>query len=56
MCCSLVRIYGVVIGILLSFVAVILMATTLRDLSWMIPGKEVYYDLERNVLHIQSSM
>ena len=42
-------IYGVVIGILLSFVAVILRATNPpRSFRGMIPGKEVYYDLERN--------
>lgn len=42
-------IYGVVIGILLSFVAVILKATNPpRSFRGMIPGKEVYYDLERN--------
>ena len=42
-------IYGVVIGILLSFVAVILRATNPpRSFRGMIPGKEVYYDLKRN--------
>ena len=50
-------IYGVVIGILLSFVAVILRATNPpRSFRGMIPGKEVYYDLRETVLHIQSSM
>lgn len=42
-------IYGVVIGLLLSFVAVILRATNPpRSFRGMIPGKEAYYDLKRN--------
>ena len=42
-------IYGVVIGLLLSFVAVVLRATNPpRSLRGMIPGKEAYYDLKRN--------
>lgn len=42
-------IYGVIIGILLSFVAVILRATNPpRSFRGMIPGKEAYYDLKRN--------
>lgn len=43
-------IYGVVIGILLSFVAVILKATNPpRSFRGIIPGKEAYYDLSRNL-------
>ncbi|MBU5479673.1 SulP family inorganic anion transporter [Blautia sp. MSJ-19] len=42
-------IYGVVIGILLSFTAVILKATNPpRSFRGIIPGKEAYYDLKRN--------
>ena len=42
-------IYGVVIGLLLSFVAVVLRATNPpRSFRGMIPGKEAYYDLNRN--------
>lgn len=42
-------IYGVVIGLLLSFVAVVLRATNPpRSFRGMIPGKEAYYDLKRN--------
>lgn len=42
-------IYGVIIGILLSFVSVILKATNPpRSFRGMIPGKEAYYDLQRN--------
>ena len=42
-------IYGVVIGLLLSFVAVVLRATNPpRAFYGMIPGKEAYYDLKRN--------
>lgn len=42
-------IYGVVIGLLLSFVAVVLRATNPpRSFYGMIPGKEAYYDLKRN--------
>ena len=42
-------IYGVLIGIILSFVAVILKATApLRSFRGIIPGKESYYDLGRN--------
>lgn len=42
-------IYGVIIGILLSFVAVILKATNPpRSFRGMIPGKEAYYDLQKN--------
>lgn len=42
-------IYGVVIGILLSFAAVILKATNPpRSFRGMIPGREAYYDLEKN--------
>ena len=42
-------IYGVVIGLLLSFIAVVLRATNPpRTFYGMIPGKEVYYDLKRN--------
>ena len=42
-------IYGVVIGLLLSFVAVVLRATNPpRTFYGMIPGKEAYYDLKRN--------
>ena len=41
--------YGVVIGLLLSFVAVVLRATNPpRSFRGMIPGKEAYYDLKRN--------
>ena len=43
-------IYGVVIGILLSFAAVILKATNPpRSFRGIIPGKEAYYDLSRNL-------
>ena len=43
-------IYGVVIGILLSFAAVILKATNPpRSFRGIIPGKEAYYDLRRNL-------
>ena len=42
-------IYGVLIGIILSFVAVILKATAPpRSFRGIIPGKESYYDLGRN--------
>ena len=42
-------IYGVVIGLLLSFVAVVLRATNPpRSFRGMIPGKDAYYDLKRN--------
>lgn len=42
-------IYGVVIGLLLSFIAVVLRATNPpRAFYGMIPGKEAYYDLKRN--------
>ena len=42
-------IYGVIIGLLLSFVAVVLRATNPpRSFRGMIPGKEAYYDLKRN--------
>ena len=42
-------IYGVLIGILLSFVAVILKATAPpRSFRGIIPGKDAYYDLVRN--------
>lgn len=42
-------IYGVIIGILLSFVAVILKATNPpRSFRGIIPGREAYYDLKRN--------
>ena len=42
-------IYGVVIGLLLSFIAVVLRATNSpRAFYGMIPGKEAYYDLKRN--------
>lgn len=42
-------IYGVVIGLLLSFIAVVLRATNPpRSFLGMIPGKETYYDLKRN--------
>lgn len=42
-------IYGVIIGILLSFVAVILKATNPpRSFRGIIPGMEAYYDLKRN--------
>lgn len=42
-------IYGVVIGLLLSFIAVVLRATNPpRTFYGMIPGKEAYYDLKRN--------
>ena len=42
-------IYGVLIGILLSFVAVILKATApSRSFRGIIPGKDAYYDLVRN--------
>ena len=42
-------IYGVIIGILLSFVAVILKATNPpRSFRGMIPGRDVYFDLSRN--------
>ena len=38
-----------IIGILLSFVSVILKATNPpRSFRGMIPGKEAYYDLQRN--------
>ena len=43
------NIYGVVIGLLLSFIAVVLRATNPpRAFYGMIPGKEAYYDLKRN--------
>lgn len=42
-------IYGVIVGLLLSFVAVVLRATNPpRSFLGMIPGKETYYDLKRN--------
>lgn len=42
-------IYGVIIGILLSFVAVILKATNPpRAFLGMIPGRDTYYDLSKN--------
>ena len=42
-------IYGVLIGIILSFVAMILKATNPpRALMGMVPGKSDYYDLEKN--------
>ena len=42
-------IYGVIVGLLLSFVAVVLRATNPpRSFLGMIPGKEAYYDLKRN--------
>lgn len=42
-------IYGVVIGLLLSFIAVVLRATNPpRAFYGMIPDKEAYYDLKRN--------
>ena len=42
-------IYGVLIGILLSFVAVILKATNPpRAFRGMVPGKSAYYDLDKN--------
>lgn len=42
-------IYGVIIGILLSFVAVILKATNPpRTFLGMIPGREGFYDLKKN--------
>lgn len=42
-------IYGVIIGILLSFIAVILKATNPpRAFLGMIPGKDGYYDLAKN--------
>ena len=42
-------IYGVVIGLLLSFIAVVLRATNPpRTFYGMIPDKEAYYDLKRN--------
>ena len=42
-------IYGVVAGILLSFVAVIIKATNPpRHFRGMIPGKHEFYDLDRN--------
>ncbi len=42
-------IYGVVIGLLLSFVAVVLRATNPpRSFRGIHPGKEAYYDLKRN--------
>ncbi len=42
-------IYGVVIGIILSFAAVILKATNPpRSFRGMIPGREAYYDLGKN--------
>lgn len=42
-------IYGVIVGLLLSFVAVVLRATNPpRTFYGMIPGKEAYYDLKRN--------
>ena len=42
-------IYGVIVGLLLSFVAVVLRATNPpRTYLRMIPGKETYYDLKRN--------
>lgn len=42
-------IYGVVAGILLSFVAVIIRATNPpRDFRGMVPGKQEFYDLTRN--------
>lgn len=42
-------IYGVIIGILLSFVAVILKATNPpRSFRGMIPGRDAYFDLSRN--------
>lgn len=42
-------IYGVVAGILLSFVAVIIKATNPpRHFRGMIPGKQAFYDLSRN--------
>lgn len=42
-------IYGVIIGLLLSFIAVVLRATNPpRAFYGMIPGKEAYYDLKRN--------
>lgn len=42
-------IYGVVIGLLLSFIAVVLRATNPpRTFYGIIPSKEAYYDLKRN--------
>lgn len=42
-------IYGVIIGILLSFVAVILKATNPpRSFRGMIPGRDAYFDLSKN--------
>ena len=42
-------IYGVIVGLLLSFVAVVLRATNPpRSFLGMIHGKETYYDLKRN--------
>ncbi len=42
-------IYGVIIGILLSFVAVVLKATNPpRTFLGVIPGRDGYYDLQRN--------
>lgn len=42
-------IYGVIVGLLLSFVAVVLRATNPpRSFLGMILGKETYYDLKRN--------
>lgn len=42
-------IYGVVIGILLSFVAMILKATNPpRAFRGLVPGKSAYYDLDKN--------
>lgn len=42
-------IYGVIVGLLLSFIAVVLRATNSpRSFLGMIPGKETYYDLKRN--------
>lgn len=50
-------IYGVLIGILLSFVAVILKATAPpRSFRGIIPGKDAYYDLVRNRQLIRYSM
>lgn len=43
-------IYGVIIGILLSFVAVILKATNPpRSFRGMIPGRDAYFDLSKTV-------
>ena len=41
-------IYGVIIGILLSFVAVILKPPTAALLPWYDPGRDAYFDLSKN--------